>query len=319
MTPQLPLTPPKAQTITRRSAPGATTAREAPPDVDAFARRVLRMRPAVPSCTADDGLGGGFDHDGRCGYTDPSQWGTGTPGGPGIQVDQGRMTIDSVVQKTGMTLGVVVLLAAATWFLTPNLSENPEAVTTLYALSMFGALTGFALAMVNSFKKIISPALVLAYAVVEGVFIGAFSKVIATWVGDPTIVFQAVLGTVVAFAGTLAAYKFFNIQVTDRFRKIMTIAMFSVMGVLVINFVLSLTGVLESGGLRGFNALGLLVSCALVVLAVFMLIMDFDYVEKGVAAGLPERESWRAAFGLTVTLVWLYIEILRILAILRGD
>ncbi len=95
--------------------------------------------------------------------------------------------------------------------------------------------------------------------------------------------------------------------------------MFSVVGVLVLNFVLSLTGVLDNGGLRGFNTLGLLVSCALVVLAVFMLIMDFDYVEQGVAAGLPERESWRAAFGLTVTLVWLYIEILRILAILRGD
>ncbi len=62
-----------------------------------------------------------------------------------------------------------------------------------------------------------------------------------------------------------------------------------------------------------------MVSAVAVVLAVFMLIMDFDYVEKGVAAGLPERESWRAAFGLTVTLVWLYIEMLRILAILRGD
>ncbi len=82
---------------------------------------------------------------------------------------------------------------------------------------------------------------------------------------------------------------------------------------------LSLTGVVDDGGIRGFNTLGLLVSCRCVVLAVFMLIMDFDYIEQGVAAGLPERESWRAAFGLTVTLVWLYIEILRILAILRGD
>jgi uncharacterized YccA/Bax inhibitor family protein len=77
--------------------------------------------------------------------------------------------------------------------------------------------------------------------------------------------------------------------------------------------------VLESGGLRGFNTLGLLVSAAACVLAVLMLILDFDFVERGVAAGLPERESWRAAFGLTVTLVWLYIELLRIFAILRGD
>jgi uncharacterized YccA/Bax inhibitor family protein len=133
------------------------------------------------------------------------------------------------------------------------------------------------------------------------------------------VVSGAVLGTVVAFGATLAAYKFFNIQVTDKFRKVVVIAMFSFVGVMLVNFVLSLTGVLESGGLRGFNTLGLVVSAIAVVIAVFMLILDFDFVEQGVAAGLPERESWRAAFGLTVTLVWLYIELLRILAILRGQ
>src|SRR5690606_2460078 len=106
--------------------------------------------------------------------------------------------------------------------------------------------------LVNSFKKVVSPALVLAFALVEGVFVGAFSKVIASYVGDPTIVFQAVLATMVAFGGTLAAYKFFNIQVTDKFRKVVTIAIFSFVGVMLVNFVLSLTGVLESGGLRGF-------------------------------------------------------------------
>lgn len=258
---------------------------------------------------------------------DPSQWQVDLGGSPTHTergTGTGRMTIDSVVEKTAITLGLLILSAAVTWFLIgdladPDPSEADAAQGTAYALAMGGVFIGLALAMVNSFKKVISPALVLAYALVEGVFIGAFSKIITTFVGDPTIVFQAVLGTMVAFFGTLAAYKFFNIQVTDRFRKVVTIAMFSVFGVLMLNFVLSLTGVLESGGLRGFNTLGLLVSCALVVLAVFMLIMDFDYVEQGVAAGIPERESWRAAFGLTVTLVWLYIEILRILAILRGD
>lgn len=95
--------------------------------------------------------------------------------------------------------------------------------------------------------------------------------------------------------------------------------MFAFVGVMLVNFVLSMTGVLEGGGLRGMDGLGLVVSAIAVVLAVFMLIMDFDFVERGVEAGLPERESWRAAFGLTVTLIWLYIEILRILAILRGS
>lgn len=255
-------------------------------------------------------------------YSDPSQWqidlGGATQSAP--PVTGGRMTIDSVVEKTGITLGLLTIAAAVTWFMIGDLGDvSQNAVGRAFAFAMGGAIVGFGLALVNSFKKIISPPLVLAYAAVQGVFVGAFSKIIASYVGDATIVFQAVLATIVAFAGTLAAYKFFNIQVTDKFRKVVTIAMFSFVGVILVNFVLSLTGVLSSGGLRGFGFLGLVVSAVAVVLAVFMLIMDFDYVERGIAAGVEERESWRAAFGLTVTLVWLYIELLRILAILRGD
>ncbi|AXT85816.1 hypothetical protein C6I20_11860 [Aeromicrobium sp. A1-2] len=256
---------------------------------------------------------------------DPSQWQVDLNGSPThTERGSGRMTMDTVVEKTAITLGLLVLSAAVTWFLIGDLNDGDitkanAAQGTAYTFAMGGALIGFVLAMVNSFKKVVSPALVIAYALVEGVFIGAFSKVIASYVGEPSIVFQAVLGTVLAFAGTLAAYRFFDIQVTPKFRRVVMIAGFTVVGVLVLNWILSLTGVFESGGLRGFNTLGLLVSCALVVLAIFFLILDFDYIEKGVAAGIPERESWRAAFGLTVTLVWLYIEILRILAILRGD
>jgi len=258
-------------------------------------------------------------------YSDPSQWQVDVSGSPThTERGTGRMTIDTVVEKTAITLGLLTLSAAVTWFLigdlnNPDVSKADAAQGTAYAFAMGGALIGFVLAMVNSFKKVVSPALVIAYALIEGVFIGAFSKVIASYVGEPSIVFQAILGTVLAFGGTLAAYKFFDIQVTDKFRKTVTIAGMTVVGVLVLNWILSLTGVFDNGGLRGFNTLGLLVSCAMVVLAVFFLILDFDYIEQGVAAGLPERESWRAAFGLTVTLVWLYIEMLRILAILRGD
>jgi uncharacterized YccA/Bax inhibitor family protein len=253
---------------------------------------------------------------------DPSQWQVDLNGSPThTQPGTGRMTIDSVVEKTAITLGLLTVAAAVTWFAIGDVIDdlgNPV-FGKAASFAMVGALIGFVLAMVNSFKKVINPALVLAYAVFEGVFIGAFSKVIAAYVGTPSIVFQAILGTVVAFAGTLAAYKFFDIQVTDKFRKIMMISGFAIVGVLLINLLLSVTGVFESGGLRGFNTVGLLVSCALVVYATFCLILDFDYAEKGIEAGLPERESWRVAFGLTVTLVWIYIEILRILAILRGD
>jgi uncharacterized YccA/Bax inhibitor family protein len=258
--------------------------------------------------------------------TDPSQWQIDLNGEPttyGTQpvTDQRRMTVDTVVEKTAITLGLVALSAAVTWFLIGDIAASDENLAKAWTFAMGGAIIGFVLSLVNSFKKRISPALVLAYAVAEGAFVGAFSKVISSYVGDQTIVFQAVLATIVAFAATLGAYKFFDIQVTAKFRKVVTISLFAFVGVMLVNWILSLTGVLESGGLRSFDnpGLSLLVSGIAVVLAVFMLILDFDYVEQGVRAGLPERESWRAAFGLTVTLVWLYLELLRILAILRGD
>ena len=257
--------------------------------------------------------------------SDPSQWQVDLSGNPTHTergTGTGRMTMDSVVEKTGITLLVLAVAAGITWVMIGDLGNDAtasDAYGRAFQFAIGGALIGLVLAMVNSFKKVISPALVLAYAVFEGVFVGAFSKVIAAYVGDASIVFQAIVGTMVAFGGTLAAYKFFNIQVTDKFRKIVMISVFAFVGATLLNMLLSWTGVVDDGGIRGFNTLGLLVSCAAVVLAVFMLILDFDYIEQGVAAGLPERESWRAAFGLTVTLVWLYIEILRILAILRGD
>lgn len=255
------------------------------------------------------------------GYGDPSTWsvgGAGTPtatyGGTRAGASSGPMTIDTVVQKTGITLGVVVLAAAATWLFTGDVTTGANA-QGVYGLAMAGALLGFVLSMVNSFKKLISPALVLAYAVCEGVFIGAMSKVFeATW---PGIVLGAVVGTFAAVAGTLAAYKFFDVHVTDKFRKGVTAVMLGFVALVFLDFVLSFFH--ASFGINGFGTMGLIFSVLGLALGVLMLVLDFDYVERGVAAGLPERESWRAAFGLAVTIIWLYIEILRILAILRGN
>ena len=231
------------------------------------------------------------------------------------QTGYDRMTIDSVVQKTGISIGLVVLAAAATWFLTGPL-DSPGALGTLYALAMGGALAGFVLAMVNSFKKVVSPGLVIAYSIVEGVFVGAFSKALEARFGDGLVI-GAVLGTFAAVAGTLAAYKFFNIQVSDKFRKWVVAAMFGFVGVMLLNFVLSFFG--ADFGFRNYGMMGLVTSLIGLGLGVLLLILDFDFVERGIAAGLPERESWRAAFGLTVTIIWIYIEMLRILAILRGN
>jgi len=285
------------------------------------------MQSNNPVFARNDGFNG---RGGAVTSTDPSQWKVDLDGGQGTtspthtERGQGRMTLDTVVEKTAISLGLLIIAAAATWFFIgdladPDPSRADAAFGTAATLAFGGAMLGLVLSLVNSFKKVISPPLVLAFSVVEGVFVGAFSKVVASFVGDASIVFQAVLATMVAFGGTLAAYKFFNIQVTARFQRVVMIAMFSFVGVMLLNLVLSLTGVFESGGLRGFNTLGLVVSAIAVVIAVLMLILDFDFVERGIEAGLPERESWRAAFGLTVTLVWLYIELLRILAILRGD
>lgn len=258
--------------------------------------------------------GNGQQH---AGYGSPSEWGTGAPG-QGTQVDQGRMSIDSVVQKTGLTLGVVVVVAALTWLLTGDLGKAGTA-QTLYSLSLVGALGGFALSMVNSFKKVVSPALVLAYAAVEGIFIGAFSKVLEGMYGgqEGGLVLGAVVGTMAAVGGTLAAYKFFNIKVGQKFRTWVIAAMFGFVAVSLLDMVLSFFN--ASFGFNGFGPMGFVSSLIGLGLGVLMLILDFDFVERGIAAGLPERESWRAAFGLTVTIVWIYIEILRLLAILRGN
>ncbi len=245
----------------------------------------------------------------------------GPPGYAEVPTEQrpGRMTIDSVVQKAAMTLGVVILFAAATWVLTPDI-DSPDAVSMIGGAAMLGAFLAFGLSLVNSFKREISPALVLAFAAAEGVALGGISKVYdAAFPSDQYggIVVQAVIGTFAAFAGTLAVYKFMNIQVGQRFRTMVTAAMFGMIGLGLMEMVLSIFG--ADIGLFGFGAMGLLFAVAGLVLGVFMLVMDFDFIEQGIANGIPERESWRAAFALTVSLVWIYTNLLRILAILQSD
>jgi uncharacterized YccA/Bax inhibitor family protein len=247
---------------------------------------------------------------------DPSTWSVGTPG---TQAPTARMTIDSVVQKTGLALLVVLVAAFATWVLTPPLGDanstlSPEAISQLSAAMAVGGLTAFGLSLVNSFKRLISPALVLAFCVAEGVALGAFSKFFDYQYGGG-IVIQAVIGTFAAFAGTLAAYRFFDIQVSNKFRMGVVAAVFGMVGLSLLQLVVGVFG--GDLGFYGLTPLGFVFSLVGLVLGIFMLILDFDFVENGVRAGLPERESWRAAFALTVSLVWIYTNLLRILAIMR--
>ncbi len=248
------------------------------------------------------------------GQSDPSTWSTGTP--THTEPSTGPMTIDSVVQKTGLTLLVLLVAAFATWVMTPALSNNmtQAQVNQLYVAMTIGGLGAFGLSMLNSFKRVISPVFVLAFAALEGVALGAFSKFFEYQYGHG-IVIQAVIGTFAAFAGTLAAYKFFNIKVSDKFRMGVIAAMFGMVGLAVLQLIVGVFG--GDLGISSLTGIGFVFSLLGLVLGIFMLILDFDYVENGVRAGLPERESWRAAFGLTVSLVWIYTNLLRILAVMR--
>jgi len=248
------------------------------------------------------------------GQQGPYQQGGYQPPAPGQQYPAqapaqpgGLMTIDDVITKSAITMGTLIVTATITFMFLP--------AQLLWPAVIVSALVGFGTVMVVAARRLINPGMVLAYAAIEGVFIGAISKVYETaWNG---IVPAAVLATVVTAATTLAAYKFFRIKVTAKFRKMVMIGTLAYAGVLLVNFVMSMFGVNFLFG-HGNLALLLLISAFGVGLAVFNLIMDFDYVEQGIAIGAPASESWRAAFGLTVTLVWLYVEMLRLLSYFRN-
>jgi uncharacterized YccA/Bax inhibitor family protein len=223
-------------------------------------------------------------------------------------VQTGRMTIDDVVIRTASLFAVLLATAGATFFV-----WQPRSL-----LVVIGAgLVGFVLAMVVQFSKKIRPPLMMAYAAVEGVFVGGISYWYGLAYGNDLIP-QAVLGTLAAFATMLALYKTGVVRNSPRFQKTLIIAAVGYMVFGLVNLLLAAftgwTSVYAQGGL-----LPIVVSGFGVVLAAFFLILDFDFVEQGIRNGVPQQFAWLAAFGLVVTLVWLYLEILRLLAILRGS
>lgn len=233
--------------------------------------------------------------------------------------DQGVTTIDTVVQKTAMTLGLLVLTALATWFYLAPVDGGSlpyDRLQQVTAVSFVASLAALGLSFWISFSRKVRPAAILLFAALEGVVIGAFSKFATLQVGSLEPVVGAVVGTVFAFASTLFVYKFFNIEVTARMRRNVTIAVFAMVGVSLFDLVLSFFG--ASFGVNGFGPVGILFSVLGIAVALFMLITDFDAVERAIEYRLPEVESWRLAFGLTVTLVWLYVNMLRILSALRN-
>ena len=224
-------------------------------------------------------------------------------------VQTGRMTYDDVVMKTGITFAVLLAGAVVGWL-------NP-------GLTFIGLIVGLVLGLVNSFKRNPSPVLILLYAGFEGLFVGGISNYFENTAisGRPLdgIVAQAVLGTLGVFAATLFVYRSGRVRVTPKFQRGVMIALIGYAIFSLVNLMFMWFG--SSDSAFGFRDgwFGVLIGLFAVGLASFCLILDFDFIDKGVKAGLPAKFAWTAAFGLTVTLVWLYIEILRLLAILRGE
>ncbi len=214
----------------------------------------------------------------------------------------GRMTIDDVVTRTAIMFAVLVTVGGAAWTL--NLGGG--------AL-MLGLLGGFALAMVNIFSKSVKPALILAYAGFQGLALGTLSHLYNDMYEG--IVSQAIMVTICAFAGMLFAYKSGRIRVTPKFTKVLMTALIGYVVLALVSFVGSFFG----ASIYNMGGFGLIIATGGMVLAAFFLILDFDQIQKGIEAGLPEQESWRAAFGLMITIIWLYMEVLRVLSILRGN
>lgn len=219
----------------------------------------------------------------------------------------GRMTIDDVVVRTGMTLGTVVVGALLAWIALP-------VSATSYAIAFGAALVAFVLAMIQSVKRSPVPALILGYAVFEGIFLGVVSKMFnAAWAGAPV---EAVLGTMAVFAGMLVAYRSRLIRVTrSYYRAGMAIAIGFVL-LMLVNLLFAAFGGGDGLGLRS-GGLGIAFGIVGVLLGAFFLSLDFKMIEDGIRGGAPQKESWLAAFGLTVSLVWIYLELLRLISILR--
>ena len=218
-----------------------------------------------------------------------------------------RMTIDDVVVRTVGLLALLGVSGALAWVMVPD---------ALVAPVMIGAaMIGLVIGLVLSFRRVTNPIAVGAYAVVEGVFVGIVSKLFEGQFEG--IVLQAVVGTFGVFLLMALLYKSKVIRATPRFVRVVTGAVIGLFAVMLVNFVLSLLNV--NTGLRDAGFLGIAFSLVCIVVASLTFILDFAQIEEGIRAGMPKRYAWSCAFGILVGLIWLYLEILRLLSYLRGD
>ena len=245
------------------------------------------------------------------------------PSAGAIETD--RMSIEDTVWKTVGLFAILLVTAVVGWVWTAS-TFNPATGDVSLVPWMVGALGGFVLAMVITFtsRKKVRPALIFGYAALEGLFVGAISAFFETiW---PGIVMQASLATFAVVGVTLALFASGKIRASKKMTKIVMIAMFGYLAFSVLNLILMWTGVLAPDMMFGMYSakiagipLGLIIGVLVVIMAAYSLVLDFDQIQQGVRNGAPRKYGWLGAFGIMVTVVWLYVEILRMIAILRGN
>ncbi|MCX5363021.1 Bax inhibitor-1/YccA family protein [Streptomyces sp. NBC_00124] len=236
----------------------------------------------------------------------------GTP--PQAPATTGRMTMDDVVLRTGTTLGILVVTAAVAWAALPVDDAN---IGRSYGIAIGAALIGMVLALVQSFKRKASPALIVSYAAFEGVFLGVVSSVVDNRIASGAAM-QAVIGTLAVFVAVLVAYRAGWIRVNRRFYGFVMAAALGFVLLMMVNLLFAAFGGGDGLGFRS-GGLGIVFGIIGVLLGACFLALDFKQVEDGIAYGAPREEAWLAAFGLTMTLVWIYLEFLRLIAILNSS
>ena len=242
---------------------------------------------------------------------------------PAGAVNTDRMTVEDTVWKTVALFAALLVTAVVGWVWTLSTVATSGPNMAPWLIGMIG---GFVLAMVNIFKKQPSVPLIIAYAAFEGLFVGGISAFFEFLY--PGIVMQATLATVAVVGVTLALFANGKIRASKKATKIFMIAMIGYAVFSLLNLILMWTNVIPAGMMFGIHSepsflfgipWGVIIGVLVVIMAAYSLVLDFDMVQRGVRNGAPRKMAWTAAFGIMVTVIWLYVEILRILAILRNN
>ncbi|SJM71507.1 Bax inhibitor-1/YccA family protein [Gulosibacter sp. 10] len=236
---------------------------------------------------------------------------------PSPSADQmGRMTIEDTIGKGALLFGLLFVTAAVAWFSGPSVGMM---------LGFAGAIAGLVLGIVLAFKKEPSVPLIVAFTLAEGLLVGGLSVMLEQGLGLNGIAMQAALGTLIVVGVTLALFRVGKVRTTPKLTKFFLVAGLSYLAFSIVNVILGVTGInTDPWGLRtGVEIfgipLGVLLGVFAVVMGAYMLIGDFEYIENGVRSGAPRKYGWIGAYAVVATVVFIYVELLRLIAILRGS